>query len=174
MKSIRKSKLIGLLSFISLCIIVPVSVFANSSWHWVTISPMKVLPFAIILTLAIEYFGVIIYGRIEGKARAFGIIALANIASFVAPYIYSSFRLNMFYGSGLFYSWERAFNNGPNYIIRFGYLLLTLCIEVPLVYYLLKKQVKSKRKLLIITTSLNVITTVIVAILERVFCQGQW
>lgn len=176
MKSVKKYKLVKrtLLYCILLFVIYPVRVLANSSWHWVTESPMKVLPLAVILTLAIETWGVIVYGKIEEKVKAFVIVTFANIVSFITPYIYSTFRLNRFYCSGWRYAWERAFNNGPNYIIRFTYLMLTLCIEVPLVYFLLKNRSNNKKRLLHITIAVNVITTIIVAILERLLCQGRW
>ena len=175
MRNIKKYKLDkqALLCCILLSVIYPVRVLANSSWHWVTVSPMKVLPLAIILTLTIETWGVIVYGKVEKKVRVFVIVTFANIASFIAPYIYSTYRLNGFYCSGWGYAWERAFNNGPNYIIRLVYLVLTLCIEVPLVYFLLKNRSKSKKKLLLITIAVNVITTIVVAIIERLLCQGR-
>jgi heme/copper-type cytochrome/quinol oxidase subunit 4 len=135
---------------------------------------MKVLPLAIILTLAIETWGVIVYGKVEEKVKAFVIVTFANIASFIAPYVYSTFRLNRFYCSGWSYAWERAFNNGPNHIIRLAYLMLTLCIEVPLVYFLLKNRSNNKKRLLLITIAVNVITTIVVAVLERLLCQGRW
>ncbi|MCQ1530719.1 hypothetical protein [Lutispora saccharofermentans] len=176
MKNIKKYNLVKrtLLCCILLFYIYPAEVLANSSWHWVTVSPMRVLPLAIILTLAIETWGVSVYGKVKGKVKAFIIVTFANIVSFIAPYIYSTCILNRFYGSGWGYAWERAFNNGPNYIIRLAYLVLTLCIEVPLVYFLLKNQSKDKKKLLLITIVANVITTIAVAVLERLLCQGQW
>lgn len=176
MRNIIKYKLVkrALLCCILLFVIYPVRVLANSSWHWVTVSPMKVLPFAIILTLAIESWGVIVYGKVRGKVRTFVIVTYANIASFIAPYIYSTYQLNRFYCSGLDYAWDRAFNNGPNYIIRFVYLMLTLCTEVPLVYFLLKNRSNNKKRLLLVTIAVNVITTIVVAVMERFLCQGQW
>ncbi len=176
MKNTNRYKLAKrtLLCYILLFYICPLKVLANSSWHWVTISPMKVLPLAIVLTLSIETWGVIAYGQVKEKVRVFVIVTFANIVSFVTPYIYSTCILNRFYGSGWAYAWERAFNNGPNYIIRFVYLILTLCIEVPLVYFLLKNQSSNKKKLLLIAIAINIITTVVVAVLERLLCQGQW
>ncbi len=176
MKNINKYKLVkrALLCCILLIVLYPESVLANSSWHWVTVSPMTVLPIAIILTLAIEWLGITIFGKVSEIVRTFIIVTIANIASFIAPYIYSTFKLNRFYGSGLFYAWERAFNNGPNYLIRLVYLLLTLCIEVPLVYFLLKNRSSDKKRLLLVTIAVNVITTIVIAVLERFLCQGQW
>jgi len=60
------------------------------------------------------------------------------------------------------------------YIIRLIYLVLTLCIEVPLVYFLLNNRSKNKKILLLIIIAVNVITTIIVAVLERRLCQGRW
>jgi hypothetical protein len=170
---LKKNKII-LLCCMLLFTLYPKTAMANSSWHWVTVSPMRVLPAAIVLTLAIETWGVVVYGKIKEKIRAFIVVTFANIASFAAPYVYRTFKLNRFYGSGWSNAWERAFNNGPNFIIRSLYLILTLCIEVPLVYFLLRNHSKDKRNLLLAIIILNVITTVIVAILERLICLGRW
>lgn len=176
MKSMAKPVLIKytLLCCIMLSILSPIVVSANSSWHWVTTSPMKALPLAVILTLAIEILGVINFGKISNGLRAFIVVSFANIVSFIVPYIYSSFRLSRFYGSDWIYAWERSFNNGPNYIIRLAYLILTLCIEIPLVYFLLKDFCKNKKLFIFTIVIANVITTIVVAVLERIMCQGQW
>ncbi len=176
MKFFGKTNLLkrALISGLILFIIFPNVVSANSSWHWVTISPMKALPLAIIFTLFVETLGIIKFGKITHRLRAFLVIVFANITSFIAPYIYSMLRLARFYGTGWDYSWERAFNNGPNYIIRFAYFLLTLCIEIPLVYFLLKKDSKNKNYLVFSILIVNIATTLMVAILERLFCRGQW
>ena len=179
MKDITEATLTGMMKRVLLwCIVLPgisaITVSANSSWHWVTGSPMKALPLAVILTLAIETLGILRFGKIRDRLRTFVVVAFANIVSFVAPYIYSASRLLRFYGSGWLYPWERAFNNGPNYIIRFAYLLLTLCVEVPLVYFLLKNYSKNKKMFLLSIIIVNVVTTISVAVLERLLCRGKW
>lgn len=176
MKGVTKVTLMKrtLLCCIMLSIISPITVSANSSWHWVTTSPLKALPLAVILTLAIETLGVIHFGKIANRFRTFIVVTFANIVSFLVPYIYNTFRLSRFYGSGWIYAWERSFNNGPNYIIRLAYLILTLCIEIPLVYFLLKNCSKNKKILMFTIVIVNVITTILVAVLERLICQGQW
>lgn len=103
-----------------------------------------------------------------------GIALCNNIDTGYGVYLYSACKLSEFYGSGLVYAWERAFNNGPNYIIRFAYLILTLCIEVPLVYFSLRNRSNDKKRLLIVIITVNVITTILVGVLERLLCQGQW
>jgi len=151
----------------------PVSVLANSSWHWVTVSPMKVLPFAVILTLLTEWLGILKFGKVSEKLNTFFVVLAANIFSFVAPYVYRTIKLYSFYG-GLLHTWERMFNNGPNYIIRSMYLFLTLFIEVPLAYLLLKNKSKNKKRLIFAVIFLNIITTFVVAVLERLICRGVW
>lgn len=176
MRGIAKETLMKrtLLCCIMLAFFSPIVVSANSSWHWVTTSPLKALPLAVILTLTIETLGIIHFGRIANKLRAFIIVAFANIVSFIAPNIYSTIWLYRFYGSGWIYAWERSFNNGPNYIIRLAYLILTLCTEIPLVYFLLRNFSRNKKKFIFIIFIVNVITTIVVAVLERLICQGQW
>ena len=127
-----------------------------------------------ILTLTIETWGVIYFGKIPKKLRAFIAVAFANIVSFLVPYIYSTFRLSKFYGSGWTYAWERSFNNGPNFIIGLYYLFLTLCIEIPLVYFSIRGSCRNKKTLIFTIVIVNIITTIVVAVLERIICQGQW
>lgn len=162
---------------ILLFVVYPLTAYANSSWHWVTASPMKVLPAAVVLTLAIETWGVIIYGKVNEKLRVLIVVTFANIVSFVMPYVIYAYRIKFYgvgYGAGWDYAWGKAFNSGPSYMVRFGYLLLTLCIEVPIVYLFLKNRCKSKKRLIFILIALNVITTIIVGVMERLLCQGQW
>lgn len=176
MRGIAKKRMMKctLVCSILLMLFSPAVVSANSSWRWVTMSPMKALPVAVVLTLVVETIGIIHFGQIASKLRAFIIVAIANIASFLAPYLYSSIQLKVLYGEVWFYALERSFNNGPNYIVRSGFLLLTLCIEMPLVYFLLRKCSKNKKALVFTIFITNVITTVLVGVLERIICKGQW
>lgn len=148
-------------------------VSANSSWHWVTVSPYKVFPFAVILTLLIEIVGIVIlnkwHNRKLGKVTL--VVLLANILSFLAPYLIRAYRFIP--TSGGFYL-KGAFNKGPFYMVMLGYLILTILFEVPVVYAVLRENVKSKKRLVTMIVGLNFITTIVVAVLERTLCQGIW
>lgn len=179
MKNIEKYKLVKrvLLYCILLFFIFQTSALANSSWHWVTISPMRVLPFAIVLTLTIETWGAAVFGKTKGIMRTFIVVAIANAASFVMPYFIYAYRIK-FYGVGFGadwkYVWEKAFNSGPNYIVGFVYLILTLCVELPIAYLLLKNHSENKKQLFYTIIVVNVITTAVVAVMERILCRGMW
>lgn len=149
----------------------PSVVYANSSWHWVTASPMKVLPFAVVFTILIETVWVIKSGRVSDSKKAFYIICLANIISFIAPYLERAYRFIPTSG-GL--SILAAFNKGPFYMILAGYLILTIAAELPIVYYLLRKYSENRKNLLISIILSNTVTTLLVAVCERIICVGKW
>ena len=152
------------------------TVYANSSWRWLTSSPKKLLPIAIVLTLMVEFIGILFLGRVKGKIKpikVLGIVALANIVSFVFPYIVRAYLFRATAGT-FAYAWEDAFEAGPFYIVLLGYLILTILLELPLVYSYLKRHTSNKKILLKSIIGVNLITTIIVAVLERTLYHGQW
>jgi len=149
----------------------PLIVYANSSWHWVTMSPMKVLPFAIIITLLIETVAIMKFGKVSNGKKTVIIVCLANLMSFLAPYIERAYRFIPTSGG---FSITAAFNKGPYYIVLLGYLLLTIIVELPIVYFMLRKDSSNKINLLSSIIVFNIVTTVLVAVSERILCIGQW
>lgn len=150
---------------------VPVTVFANSSWHWITTSPMKVLPYVIIFTLIIEITSVFVLGKIKNFKRVFYVISLANLLSYLAPYIERAYRFIPTSGG---FKISSAFNKGPYFMILTGYLFLTIIIELPITFLLLRKYSESKKMLTVSILGANIVTTIAVAIVERAVCVGQW
>ncbi len=149
----------------------PAILYANSSWHWVTASPFVVLPFAVIFTLLIETLAIARFGKIANLKKAFTIVSFANLLSFLAPYFERAYRFIPTSGG---FSIMAAFNKGPYYIVLMGYLLLTLIVELPVVYLLLRKYTTSKKKLIAAILLSNILTTLLVAVCERIICIGQW
>ncbi len=149
----------------------PAASYANSSWHWVTTSPMTVFPFAVILTLLIETFAMVKYGKVSNTKKSILVVGLANLLSFLAPYLERAYRFIPTSGG---FSIFAAFNKGPYYMVLSGFLLLTVVIEFPLVYFLLKDHTTSKKSLFVSVLLSNIATTVIVAGLERLICIGRW
>jgi len=149
----------------------PSIVYANSSWHWVTASPIKVLPFAVVFTILIETASVTKLGGVSDSKKAFYIICLANLMSFITPYLERAYRFIPTSGG---YSIFAAFNKGPYYIILAGYLILTIAVELPIVYFLLRKDSVSRKNLLVSILLSNIVTTLLVAVCERIICVGQW
>ena len=150
--------------------------YANSSWRWLTSSPKKLLPIAVISTLIVEFMGVLFLGKVKGNInpiKVLGIVALANIVSFIFPYLLRAYMFRATAGT-FAYAWEDAFEAGPFYIVLFGYLILTILLELPLVYSYLKRYTSNKKALFKSVIGLNLITTIIVAVLERILYYGQW
>lgn len=146
---------------------------ANSSWRWLTRSPRQVLAVAVVLTLLVETWAITSYGKVTKKSKAFIVVALANMLSFVAPYVLRAFMFQPISG-GFLDAWFDAFDAGPYYIIRLGYLILTLAVEVPIVRHVLKQYTDKPKNLLNSVIIANVVTTVMVAVMERILCRGQW
>ena len=149
----------------------PAAAYANSSWHWVTVSPMTVFPLAVILTLLIETYSVIKFGKVDNKKRALLVIGLANLLSFLAPYLERANRFSPVTGG---FSLSAAFNKGPYYIVFSGFLLLTVIVELPVVFFLLRKNTLNRLNLILSIVLSNIITTTLVAVLERLICIGRW
>ena len=167
-----KKKAIYLALFISTFLILyPSAVYANSSWHWLTVSPMLLLPFAILFTLLIETVAVVRFGKVANPKKVILIVSLGNLLSFVAPYLERAYRFIPTSGG---FSLLAAFNKGPYYMILFGYLVLTLLVELPVVYLLLRKDTSRQKDLIKAILLSNIATTLLVAVLERIICVGNW
>lgn len=145
--------------------------YANSSWHWITSSPLKVLPFAIFFTLLIETTAVIKFGKVPYPKKTFMVVSLANLLSFIAPYFERAYRFIPTSGG---FSLLDAFNKGPYYMILAEYLFLTIVIELPIVYLLLKESSKDRKNFIISIVISNIVTTLLVAVCERIVCRGRW
>lgn len=152
-------------------LIFPVIVSANSSWVWISETrPYDILPFVVIVTLLIETVVVNLVSKIGNWYKTFFAIFIGNIISFAVPYIGYS---NSIY-SELGYTLSQIIDRGPYYTVGTAFLLLTLIVELPIVYFLLKKDADNKKKLALCIVLANVVTTALVAIIERTLCYGRW
>lgn len=164
MKNMKK--ILCIIAVLVLC--VPQTVYADSSWMWFTkTAPYELLPFVATLTIAIEYFMLLKILKIKKKCRLFGTVCLANLLSFLLPYGAT------FYASG-YESIMNFFAGMDFYTINLGYLLLTLLIECPVVYGVIADEVKNNKKCMGIIALSNIVTTVLVIIIERISCKGKW
>ena len=151
------------------CLIFQIPVYANSSWHWVSeTNPFDILPIVIVLTLVIEYFTVKFFCSLKHSIKLAIIICLANLASFLLPYTF------LLLPNVVGYTFKNFIEHTPKYTIGLGYSFLTLASEIPIIFFSLRKEVKSKKNLLIAIIAVNIVTTIMVAIIERVFCSGEW
>lgn len=160
-----------LLIFIIFCCFTPNYTYANSSWNWIsTTRPYDVLPFVVILTLAIENISIFRFSNIENKLKTFIVVLIGNLLSFAAPYIFETYVAAM----GGMYSFYESLEHMPFYNISFIYLIITIIIEFPIVYNILKKHSKNKKILILTIVCSNIFTTLITYIIERIFCRGIW
>ena len=149
-------------------LILPQAVFADSSWCWLTDTrPFDILPPVALATIVIEVLAIWLIPNTGKLMKTAVAVILANAASFLLPY--SVLVFNQVYPK-----FEDALNAGPNYIVGFGFVMLTLLIEIPIVYYLLNKHVDNKKKLLWSIIGSNIVTTAMVAVIERMVTDGYW
>lgn len=158
----------------------PLTASANSSWHWISSKrPLDLLPVVIIVTLIIEIVSVYYIAKVKDLKRVIPTVLLANLVSFLAPYIWMAvdpYNIYSFYTfeEGIFYSIDRNVNSSPTFTVSILYLLITLLIEVPIVFLILRKKAPNKIVLIATIVGSNVITTAITFAVERIFCYGQW
>ena len=148
--------------------LIPAAAYADSSWCWLTDNrPFDILPPVALATVVIEVLAIWLIPHTGKSIKTAVAVILANAASFLLPY---AICLN----DPVYHDFDRVLDAGPNYIVGIGFLMLTFMIEIPIVYNLLKKHVESRRKLLWTIVGSNIITTVMVAIVERVVTDGYW
>ena len=165
----KKKTLISSVVIITIIMLFPTTAYANSSWHWLTKTiPFDILPHVVVATLLIEYFSLKTVNSITKHFRLLLVVCAANLASFLLPFAV------LLLPSAVGYTFEMSISHLPKYIIGLGYLFLTLIAEIPVVYISLRGVVENKKKLVISIVIVNVITTVMVAVIERIVCEGSW
>ena len=92
---------------------------------------------------------------------------VTNLLSFAAPYVLYSFD-PVFVWSG------RDWRGVHLYTVGAIYLLMTIVVEMPVVYGCLKKSAKDRKYLIGAIVGSNVVTTLITAAAERILCWGKW
>ncbi|RGD74445.1 hypothetical protein [Anaerofustis stercorihominis] len=164
----KKKFLLGVFTLLSALLCLE-NVYANSSWGWVDKRPFDLLPLVIIITLTIEVLMTINCLDEKKWIVVITVITLANLVSFAAPYIYIQG-----FGAEVGYTFKECLDNIPTYNVCFIYLLMTVIIELPIVYGILKSYTQNKTKLFKRIILANTITTVLVFIIERIFCSGSY
>ena len=163
----RYSKLTLIVS--CLMALFPVNVFADSSWVWISEKrPFDILPWVALGTILIEWLSIWLKPKTGNAFKVLGIVMVANAASFLLPYAFLEADLS-WYGT-----FEHILDSGPHYIVSGVFLLLTLLVEMPIVYNVLKSKVQDKKKLQLTIIISNMITTAGVAIIERLITEGYW
>ena len=162
----RITRVIVITCFVLL--IIPQAVFADSSWCWLTNTrPFDILPPVALATIVIEVLAIWLIPNTGKLMKTAVAVILANAASFLLPY---ALLLN----DPVYPKFDDMLNAGPNYIVGAGFVILTLVLEIPIVYNLLKKHVDNKKKLLWSIIGSNIVTTAMVAVIERMVTNGYW
>jgi len=120
------------------------------------------------LTLLIEIIAIKKVNAIKQNKKLIAVICLANLVSFLLPYAI------LLAPSAAGYTFEMSVNNLPIYTVGLGYLFITLLAEVPIIYIGLKNTVENRGKLILSIIAVNVVTTGMVAAIERIVCRGMW
>lgn len=176
----KKNKLMScVLCCLLFAVVFHITVSANSSWGWVAQTrPYDVLPYVIIITLAIETLAINKIPKIGKPFKVFCVVTIANLLSFAFPYLftYAAFSSDFSSGqlSGQLYSFKEMLNILPTYTVGWAYLVITLAFEIPIVYNTFKENVLNKKLLLWTVIGANVITTIIVAVIENMLCPAPW
>lgn len=147
--------------------ITAISVYANSSWQWISETrPYDVLPWTALATIVIEAVCINFIPGIHKIYKVSAVVILANALSFAAPYLFSLFDP--------IYDFPQMLEHTPLYIVGPAYLIITIVVEAPVVYTCLKKDALSKDKLLKTVVCCNIVTTIMTAVIEHIFCRGIW
>jgi hypothetical protein len=165
----KNNKMTLVLIMIVVIALFPLNAFADSSWIWISEKrPFDILPWVAIGTILIEWLSIWLIPKTGQALKALGTVTLANAASFLLPYAFLKASLS-WYGT-----FDHILDSGPHYIVSGAFLLLTIIIEMPIVYNVLKSNVQSKRMLQITIIVSNIITTAGVAVIERLITEGHW
>lgn len=154
-----------------LIFIFSLTAFANSSWVWISETrPYDVLPFVALATLIIETAALNGFLKIGNWHRVFTGVLIGNLISFAVPYIGYS-NTTPYAG---YYTLTQILQRGPFYTVGAAFLIITVAVELPFMYFWLKKSVKNKKLLVLVTVVANVVTTAMVALVERILCEGYY
>lgn len=173
----KHKNFITALLFILLFPVLSTTASANSSWVWLTGDPRPMLPWAIIGTLITEIFIIGYFNSIRNKniIKLAAFVILGNVVSFLVPYIFIGLLPSVHVDIDNFFERIDYFTTiGPFYIVGIALLILTLLIEIPIVYFSNIKVVESKKRFIISIIVANIITTTAVAIIERTLYKGNW
>lgn len=153
-----------------LCLL-PLTASANSSWWWISETrPYDVLPFVALITIAIETAALWWTLGKQHLTKIAVVVVIANLLSFAAPYLdiyFGIFEVHL-------YPFWQTLERFPSYTVRGVYLTATLIIELPVVFFSLRKHAERKGSLLLTAACANLVTTLLTAAAERLFCYGQW
>ena len=159
------------LAVLMMICLLPITASANSSWIWLSEArPYDVLPFVAVITIAIETAALwYVLGK-KHLVKIAVVVVIANLLSFAAPYLFwydESIRMPL-------KPFPELMEYGHYFTVGTIFLIMTLVLEMPVVFLTLRKYAKGKWRFLLTVAGVNVVTTIITAAAERIFCYGQW
>ena len=150
---------------------VPLNASANSSWIWLSEArPYDVLPFAAAITIAIEVAAMWFMLGKKHLMKIAVVVVIANLLSFAAPYLIwydETIRMPL-------KPFPELMEYGYYFTVGVIFLLLTLLVELPIVFFTLRKHADQKWRFLLTIGGINTVTTLMTAAAERIFCYGHW
>lgn len=159
-------------------IMFPITVYANSSWYWVsTTRPLDLLPIVVIITLLLEILSINYIAKINNLKRVIPVVSIANLLSFLLPYAWLGISPRNVYvisSESIIDAIKYTVEHTPFFTVSFLFLLITLLVETPIVYLFFKSSVIDKKKLIFVIITINILTTAITFEVERLFCYGEW
>ena len=159
------------LAVLMMICLLPITASANSSWIWLSEArPYDVLPFVAVITIAIETAALwYVLGK-KHLVKIAVVVVIANLLSFAAPYLFwydENIRMPL-------KPFPELMEYGHYFTVGTIFLIMTLVLEIPVVFLTLRKYAKGKWRFLLTVAGVNVVTTIITAAAERIFCYGQW
>lgn len=147
---------------------VPITAFANSSWYWFgDVRPIYILPIFAAITILSETIIINRYGKVNKLWKTALFVTSANLLSFACPY-----AVNALWSTP--YTFDKVIENTPSYTVTIVFLVMTLIVEVPVVYLALRKNCGSQKVLILSILSGNTVTTLFAAAMERIICRGTY
>ena len=161
-----------------LFLLFPITASANSSWHWISSKkPYELLLFIAPLTIAAEFAAINFIPQIRRPKKVLLVVGAANLASFFAPYLLLLLDDRLIYDipyETTVLTLGQICDSIPFYTVGVTFLIITLCVELPIVFFALQNDCEKKRRLLLTIIGANVVTTGLCALAERLLCYGEW
>lgn len=155
----------ALLTALCVAMVLQVGALAHSSFIWDTAArPVYVLPFAFVLSVAIEYSALTFIAHVKRPWKTFAVVLAGNVLAFGAAaafYLYSNRN-------------EPAGWAWPPYIIGGIFLVASFLVEVLIEAAILHKDAGKLSKVVWTLLIANAATGGIAAAAERLICTGHW
>jgi hypothetical protein len=143
--------------------------YADASWQWISQTrPYDVLPYVAVGTIIIEALSINLIPRIYRSLKVFIVVMAGNLLSFLTPYALKALDSP----NGLLQTYSQQLEHNHYFNISIIYLGITLLVELPFVFKLLQKDTDEEKKLFCTILIVNIVTTALVALIERLLCPG--